>query len=47
MGSLVFILFVVGEETHPLGFLSLHYAEADLHNLHVWENSKSHFCLFE
>jgi len=36
--SLLFIQFVEGEETHPLGFLSLHLLEADLDNLCMREN---------
>lgn len=34
--SLVFIQFIVGEETCPLGFLSLHVNVVDLNNLYTW-----------
>lgn len=37
-GSLLFIHFVEGEETHPLGFMILHLTEADLDNLIMRKN---------
>ena len=36
--SLLFIHFVEGEETHPLGFMSLHFTQVDLDNLCMREN---------
>ena len=37
-GSLLFIQFVEGDETHPLGFMSLHLTNADLDNLTMRKN---------
>ena len=36
--SLLLIHFIEGEETHPLGFMSLHLTKANLDNLSMRKN---------